>query len=192
MPRTERRIKTISGMGGRMEIYHGRVQESAGGDDFVPIIGGILDVGRWQIRHKQITADITHSGSNGALKRAVVARDFQFACGCPWNARDGTRTPQEVLLGFLEQILVGHFTADYNVGLRFYLGDPLNYTDPDLAAYLRAPLAIAEDFTTICDCTGKDVIRVDFAGSGNSLLEGWRGAEQKFPLVDTARPLYNL
>lgn len=192
MPRAERRIKAVAGMGGRMEIYHGRIQESAAGDELLPIIAGILDVGRWQVRHKQLTADITHSGSLGAIKRAVVARDFTFSCACPWNAKEGTKTPQDVLVGFLEQILVGHFSMDYNVGLRFYLGDPLNYTDPNQAAYLRAPLAVAEDFSTICDATGKDVVRIDFSGSGNSLLEGWRGAEQKFPLVDTARPLYNI
>lgn len=186
MPRAERRIKTIAGIGGRLQIYHAPTPEST-----IGTVEGILDVGRWQVHHRQVTTEITHSGSNGAIKRAVVARDFTFTASCPWNALEGRITQQDVLLGFLEQILVGYFSADYNVGLRFYLGDPINYPDPTRAPYLRAPEALVEDFKTICDSTGKEVVRIDFLGLGNSLLEGWRGADQMFPLVDTARPLYN-
>ena len=88
MPRTERRIRPIAGMGGRLHIYHGTIDDYSG--DTVPLIDGILDVGRWRVDHRQVLREITHSGSNGAIKRAVVARDFTFACECPWNAMSGT------------------------------------------------------------------------------------------------------
>ena len=189
MPRTERRIKTIPGIGGRMEIFHKDVFESPGsGDTRLLKIAGILDIGRWAVNHKVVTTEITHSGSNGAIKRAVVAHDFTFQAACPWNSR--TAVSQTVLPGFLEQILTGRFSDDYNVGLKFYLGDPLHYTDPTKFAFLWAEQALADDFRTVCDSMGKDVVRIDFSGLGNSLLECWRGIDKVFPLAETARPLY--
>lgn len=183
MPRADRRIKKIAGIGGRLEVWKPIVGVSE--DAWVR---GILDLSRWQVRHLVRTTETTHSGSAGAIMRSIVARDFTFQCACAWNSRDHIQASPEgdVLFGFMEQILTGDVSVDYNVSLRFFLGDPLNYTTDaglDLSAkrcLLYAPLVIVEDFTTICDSTGQDVVRVNFSGSGNSLLQAYRGVDIQF------------
>lgn len=183
MPRADRRIKTIAGIGGRLEIRrpHATATETTWPE-------GILDVGRWQVRHLVRLTEVTHSGSNGAIKRAIVARDFNFAVACPWNSREhAVSTPGlDVLFGFMEQILTGDGSVGYDVGIRFFLGDPLSYTSDaglDRSAYrclMYAPLALAEEFVTICDSSGQEVVRNDFTGKGDSLLQLYRGSDIQF------------
>lgn len=192
MPRIERRSRPISGMGGHLRITQ-RLLEPGGDYLTLDPFTGLLDVSRWQVRHKHIVAEVTHSGSLGAVKRTVVAGDFQFTASVPWNARMGVKTDtmvgsqDGVLLGFLEQILVGDPSINYSVGVEFYLGDPLHYVDttglylPADPAFLAADEAIIEDFVTVCDATGKDVVRLDFMGWGNSVLRGYRGISPATP-----------
>ena len=183
MPRADRRIKPIAGIGGRLEIV--RPHATATEDTWPE---GILDVARWQVRHLVRSAEVTHSGSNGSIKRAIVARDFNFAVACPWNSREhAVNTPGlDVLYGFMEQILTGDGSVGYDVGIRFFLGDPLSYTTDaglDLSSrrcLMYAPLTLAEEFTTICDSTGQEVVRNDFTGRGNSLLRLYRGVDPVF------------
>lgn len=183
MLRADRRIKKIAGIGGRLEVWKPHATETP---STWPT--GILDVSRWQLRHLVRTTETTHSGSAGAIKRSIVARDFTFQCACPWNSRHYAKASPEgdVVFGFMEQILTGDESLDYNVALRFFLGDPLRYTDDaglDLSSrrcLYYAPLVVAEDFLTICDSTGQDVVRNDFSGKGNSLLQAYRGVDIQF------------
>ena len=192
MGRIERRQRPISGMGGHLYITKALIDTS--GEELGNIVQtGILDVGRWQVRHKHILSEVTHSGSLGAVKRAVVAADFQFAVACPWNARNGIKgvtvegSDDGVLFGFLQEILTGNVSVGYTVGMQFHLGDHEHYVDlngtvaHDDPAWMGADEVLVEDFNTICDATGRDVVRVDFIGWGKSLLNGWRGISPSIP-----------
>ncbi len=193
MGRIERRSRPISGMGGHMRITK-KLLGSPGDELTLVQREGLLDISRWQVRHKRILTEVTHSGSLGALKRAVVASDFQFTASVPWNARMGEKTAtmvgsqDGVLLGFLQEILTGDPSVNYIVGMEFYLGDPLLYVntqgvyvDEDVA-FMGAEEAIVEDFTTICDARGSDIVRLEFTGWGNSLLRGFRGIPPTEPV----------
>jgi len=192
MGRIERRSRPIAGMGGCLRIGRRTLDESG---DYLALtmLQGLLDVAQWQVRQKRILADVTHSGSLGAVKRAVVGFDFEFTCACPWNARMGTKTAtmpgslDGVLLGFLQEVLTGDASVEYSVGMEFFLGDPLNYVSvngvyvPEDVAFYAAEEVIVEEFNTICDARGRDVVRLDFMGWGNSLLHGYRGVAPMEP-----------
>lgn len=198
MGRVERRSRPISGMGGCLRINHPVLDPY--GEYLTVTHTGLLDVSRWTMRHKHILAEVTHSGSLGAVKRAVVAGDFQFTAACPWNARMGEKTAalpgslDGVLLGFLEEILAGHESVGYAVGMEFYLGDPLLYVDvngvyqPEDVAFLAAEEVLVEDFNVVCDTTGRHVVRLDFMGWGNSLLRGLRGVAPVEPVTRFGPP----
>lgn len=201
MPRLARDIVTIPGVGGHLMI-----KRSLGRDDTGALIEDPTDLGkayenavyleisRYWVRHQYIRALITHSGSNGAIKRALVAQDWEFAAELPWNAREiATRDSEAV--GFIENILLGNRAADWNVSILFNLGDPLHYPDSTLGSGLdrrgglhgsEVALELSE---VVCDSTGADVIQINVTGKGNSLLRGIRGTEVMFNnLTDPADP----
>ena len=179
-------------MGGHLYITK-RLIDTSGEELSSAIQTGILDIGRWQVRHKHVLSEVTHSGSLGAVKRAVVASDFQFTASMPWNARNGVKgetvagSDDGVLFGFLQEILVGNVSVGYSVGMQFHLGDHEHYVDQngviahDDPAWMTADEVLIEEFTTVCDATGKDVVRLDFSGFGNSLLAGYRGISPSIP-----------
>ena len=196
MPRLARNIVYIPGIGGHLLVKRSPgAFEPLSADIAKTYEGGLyLEVGNWLVRHEYVLAKITHSGSNGAIKRVIVAQDWDFACEIPWNAREVGQRPQEAI-GFVQSILIGNVTDNYNVSILFQLGDALAYPDTsavaggglgvDRRASLHGPEVLLETAQTICSSTGEPntpgrIIQVNVRGRGNSLLQGYRGADIQF------------
>lgn len=184
MPRTERKIVTLPGIGGYIQPYQPTASElnTPGVRPSTFANQPKLEVFKWSVRHEFRLADITHSGSNGAIQRTLVAQDFDCTFEIPWNS---SLAESKSKIGFVQNLLVGGADAEYNVSIFFAMGDPLSYLAAGAGgtnrhAGLFADKILISEITTICDSTGTDVIRIDCKAMGNSLLQGYRGEEQQF------------
>jgi hypothetical protein len=186
MPRAAREPLMIPGFGGHLQVYRyiGRDDTGATSEDPADVgklyEGSFIDVHRWRIRHEYRLADVTHSGSNGAIKRVMVAQDFEFFAELPWNSRELNPSYNGEALGFIQELLVGQALSDYNVSILFALGDSLQYGDPNRRAALHAPQVLIEEVETVNDSTGTAVVSINIRGRGNSLLRGVRGLQVQF------------
>ena len=180
--RPVRDIVPMAGMGGEIEITKAAYNQDPLGSHYYT--GRKLEVGQWRVKHMPILADITHSGSNGAILRAKVAEDFKFRLEIPWHAmfvaiRSGDGGDH---VGFIEQFmggLVEDAEFDHVVSIKFNLGDKTSWLAGN-RAFLYAPRAKLELVDTICDSTGTNIIRMEVEGSGHSLLRGYHGDKLKF------------
>ncbi len=192
MPREEREIVRLAGLGGH--IMPSRFDPTAVTGDPSPADGVFLEITRWEVLHRNLLVEDTHSGSGGAILRSLVAQDFTFAATMPWNARLAQRDGSRESVGFLEEILVGVIENDYNVAIVFAIADQLSYQQNGAGgeaerAILWAPKVLLEFARMVNNNEGRDVVRAEFRGSGNSLLRGYRGITQKFNLeVAPAEP----
>jgi len=189
--RATRNIITIPGTGGYLKVYR-----FLGGEDPVDLgkayEGSLLEIGEWRIRHFYKLAKVTHSGSNGAINRVIVAQDFEFVLELPWNAREQADPGRRLneWWGFIQQILIGSRETNYNVSVLFALGDALNYPNligrpgTEFRAALHAPRVLLEEAEYVNNAQGEadynSIIRVNVKGQGNCLLRGLRGSEIQF------------
>ena len=174
--RAIRDIVPVAGMGGEIEIYSpAKYQDPLGAG---PLVGDKLEVGQWLLDHLFILADITHSGSNGAILCAKVAQDFNFHLEIPWNAMfRALRTGAS--FGFMEAsekypFLAGTADNDYIASVKFNLGDPSQYAG-EVRAYYYAPRVKLEKVRTICNSKGTEIVRMEVTGRGHGLLRGYHG-----------------
>ena len=189
LTRTDRPVTEVSGVGGMLKF--GRPDYAVIPSDAQVGLPGfadvILDITSWRIRHTLNLVDVTHSGSYGGQKFAMVGRHWEAQIALAWNAqpRSDAANSTDDWSGFLENLLVGKQNTGFNVAVIFFLGDPLSYvTRADGGSEvirpspkLAAPLALASNIETINDAGGKDVIRQTAALTGNSKLQGWVGKE---------------
>lgn len=171
LTRADRPVTEIPGAGGMLKF--GQPNDYAReATEYV-----ILDITAWRIRHTLNLVDVTHSGSFGAQKMALVGRHWEASLALAWNST--VRTGLQPWSGFLEPLLIGNQAAKYNVSVILFLGDPLAYIDSNhiqrASGKLFAPLALAGNIETVNDATGKDVVRATAALQGNSMLQGWTG-----------------
>jgi hypothetical protein len=145
---------------------------------------GILDISSWRLRHLMRLVDVTHSGSYGAQKMAMVGRHWEAQLSLLFNSR--AEGAEDNWAGFLEgdnrqsdSMLIGHQSAGYNVSAIFFLGDPVSYVTSQhiqrASFKYYAPLALAGNMETINDASGTDVVRFTASLQGNSKLQGWVG-----------------
>ncbi len=173
LSRADRVVWPMAGTGGMLKFAH-LDSESPGYD---PAPWAILDITLWRVRHSFRNVDVTHSGSYGAQKMAMVGRHWEAQLALVFNAR--SEGPDVGWAGLLENLLVGNQAAGYNVSVVFFLGDPVSYVSSSHvqrdSAKLYAPLGLAANIETVNDASGKDVVRLTASLQGNSKLEGWVG-----------------
>jgi len=190
MPRTPRTPALIAGMGGLIMPYrHASLSEVIGNQKMDH--GPYLDIASYRVRHQMLLAPVTQSGSNGAVQRHLVGQDWWFEAELPWNARLVASRSKEAV-GFLEELLIGHQDVGYRVSCLFTLGDALSYNESgaggaDYQAGLFAPEALLEvvDTTVRSDAGASPdaVIRTFVRGQGTSLLQGVRGNDVHFNVL---------
>lgn len=178
LSRADREIVEVSGVGGMLRFGQPDTEvigPNTGLSDATEYV--ILDITSWRLRHTFRLVDVTHSGSYGAQKMAMVGRHWEAQLALAFNTRaEGAETNWA---GFVENLLVGNQSAGYNVSAVFFLGDPVSYVTSTHvqrpSAKLYAPLALASDIETVNDASGKDVVRLTASLQGNSKLQGWTG-----------------
>ena len=185
MPREDRDIVRLAGIGGHVMPFKFNPDDTS--EQANPYAGLFLEITRWEVLHENIIVEDPHSGSGGAILRALVAQDWVCQFTLPWNARlEASRDKESV--GFLEEILVGRQNAAYNVSILFAIGDSLTYNTfgaggPDERAALFAKKMLLRRVRMINSNDGRGIVRFEAHGEGNSLLQGFRGNTQKFNLV---------
>lgn len=171
LTRTDREVWEVAGTGGMLKFGH------PDSEVFASTSYGILDITLWRLRHSFRLVDVTHSGSYGAQKMAMVGRHWEAQLALVYNSR--AEGPATNWAGFLENLLVGNQAAGYNVAVIFFLGDPVSYVSSSHvqrdSAKLYAPLGLAANIETVNDASGKDVVRLTASLQGNSRLQGWLG-----------------
>jgi len=180
LSRTDREIVEIAGTGGMLKFGQPATEligPYTGLSDASPYY--ILDVTSWRVRHSFRLVDVTHSGSYGAQKMAMVGRHWEAQLALCFNSRAEAAGGERNWARFLELLLIGNQSAGFNVSSVFFLGDPQSYVDSNHnrrdSAKLYAPLGLAADFETVNDASGKDVVRMTASMQGNSKLQGWTG-----------------
>jgi hypothetical protein len=151
-----------------MTLPGGQIISGVGGCIFQGPYGGStstsqvfrIDVGQWALDHKYNQADCTHSGTYGAISRRRVSYDWTFKATMPMD------------LSNLAELLLW---LDQSVSIRLNLGDATyqNGQQPGenyVQKYYFAPSVYLRNVRTILDAAGKDVIRCEAEGEGNSLL----------------------
>jgi hypothetical protein len=171
LTRPDREVVEIAGTGGMLKV-------GQPDSEIIPATSSvILDITLWRLRHSFVLVPVTHSGSYGAIKRAMVARDWEANLALVFNAR--AEGPADNWAWFLENLLVGNQAAGYNVSVVFFLGDPVSYVTSSHvqrdSAKLFAPLGLASNIETVNDASGTDVVRLTASLQGNSKLQGWTG-----------------
>lgn len=171
LSRADREVWEVAGTGGMLKVGHPD-------SEIIPATSStILDITLWRLRHRFRLVDVTHSGSYGAEKLAMVGRQWEVQLALCFNTR--AEGPTTNWAGFLELLLIGNQAAGFNVSTVFFLGDPVSYVTSSHvqrdSAKLYAPLGLAADFETVNDASGKDVVRLTASMRGNSKLQGWWG-----------------
>lgn len=171
LSRADREVVEIAGTGGMLKFAH------LDFETYAPVSWTILDITLWRLRHSFRLVDVTHSGSYGAQKMAMVGRHWEAQLALTYNSR--AEGPANNWAGFLETLLVGNQAAGYNVSVIFFLGDPVSYVTSSHvqrdSPKLYAPLGLAANIETVNDASGKDVVRLTASLQGNSKVQGWVG-----------------
>ncbi|MEE9185249.1 MAG: hypothetical protein V3U39_12360 [Acidimicrobiia bacterium] len=175
LSRSDREVWEVAGTGGMLKFEHPDYEYVGSPAYAFPSV--ILDITLWRMRHSFRLVDVTHSGSYGAQKMAMVARHWEAQLALVFNTR--AEGAARNWAGFLENLLIGHQAAGHNVAAIFFLGDPVSYVTSshvqrDSAKYY-APLGLAANIETVNDASGKDVVRLTASLQGNSKLQGWVG-----------------
>lgn len=181
MPRRERQIVRIAGIGGAIRPFR---FDAASAEQSI-FAGDYLEISEWRVRHVKLLVEDTHSGSNSAVLRSVVAQDWQAAFAIPWNARLSKEAASRGSVGFLEEILIGTINSNFYVSMLFELGDALSYNQEGAGgqenrAFYWGKKMLFGEIETINDNTGRNIIRMNCRGQGSSLLKGYRGNVLKF------------
>jgi len=172
MARAIRNITCIPGVGGQIRITN--VGDNIKSGFNLPDGGQNFEVGKWEIRHEYINADVTHSGSNGAKKYKRTAVDFTFGAELPWDSTGNLGAFPE--MAFLP---VGGVEDDSSFQITFRLGDSAFYAG-GAHLYYFCKEALLSNCRIICDARGEDVIRIVIEGQGSGLLFGYQGADEIF------------
>ncbi len=137
--------------------------------------GVIFDIDQGFIRQTFRNQKTTHSGSNGADLYTRVGSGWNFALVLSFPAALDLVTVDQVIPGvdlaaaFAEELL----GSARSVHLQFNVGDPLFWTSrtvPLQTRSLRAAKALLETVEYRMDGTLTEVIGLNIAGIGNSLL----------------------
>ncbi len=175
LTRADREVWEVAGTGGMLKFEHPEYEYVGSPAYAFPSV--ILDITMWRLRHSFRLVDVTHSGSYGAQKMAMVGRHWEANLALVFNSR--AEGAINNWAGFLENLLIGNQAAGYNVATVFFLGDPVSYVTSSHVQRdsfkLYAPLGLAANFETVNDASGKDVVRLTASMQGNSLLQGWVG-----------------
>ena len=155
--RASRDYDFVPGIGSHVEIanYHPTTR--------VLQAGVFFDIKLGTIREVFINKVTTHSGSNGATLRTRTGFDWSFAL-----ALDFPAAVAEGLENAYAETLLGSMLS---VAVKFFIGDPLYWSS---RAYpkrsFRATKALLSNVETVLDSSGKEVVGLNIAGEGNSLL----------------------
>jgi len=165
MPQTTRPSRDydfVPGIGSHVEIaqYHHttRVLQAA----------SFFDIKIGTIREFFINKNTTHSGSNGATLRTRTGFDWSFAL-----ALDFPAAVEEGLKDRFPQSILG---SSHSVAIKFFIGDPLYWSSHAWPARsYRATKALLSSVETVLDNSGTEVVGLNIAGEGNSLLYTYLG-----------------
>ena len=177
--RASRDFEFIPGMGSSLEIYEynnvGVLSQN----------GTLLDIERGFIREKYTNKVTTHSGSNGATLRTRVGVDWTFALELSF--------PANILGAGLEDAFPQTFLGSMqSFGVQFNIGDPEFWTQratPLPTRSYRATKALLSALETRLDSTGTEVIGLNIAAEGNSLLWTWVGTGER-GAIDLGAPIH--
>ncbi len=173
--RASREYKFVPGQGASVEVQ--------GYDGFGNLTGGIvtLDIHEGIVVETFRNETTTNSGSNGADDYTRVGAGCTFALVAPLPAFlvGGT-----LAAAFVQQIL----GSSRGVAMKFNIGDPEYWAlafpgGLDPRSY-RASKALLGEVTTRTDSRGTRVIGLNMAGVGKSLLGGYLGDVQQYPLAE--------
>lgn len=173
--RASRKYTFVPGQGASVEVQ--------GYDGFGNLIEGavILDI------HEGILIEIfrnentTNSGSNGADDYTRVGAGWTFALVTSFPALAMGKTLD---IPFVQQIL----GSSRSVAMKFNIGDPeywaLVITGGVPARSYRAGRALLSEVTTRFNSRNTQVIGLNMAGVGNSLLGGYLDDVKQYPTVE--------
>jgi len=138
--------------------------------------GVILDIEQGFIRETWKNKDTTHSGSNGATLRTRTGYDWRFACVLSFPAQ---------VEGGLATAFVQTLAASMRkIHIQFNIGDPMFWTARGLPPRsLRATKALLSECETRLDSRGDDVVGLNIAGEGSSLLWTYLAGVAQYPGV---------
>lgn len=144
----------ISGIGGRIYVdsLPSDISDLTSADSY-------FDISQYQLQIIYLNAECPHSGTFGAIARRRVGYDFTFQATLPL---DQGNFPGELL------------EDDQSVAIRFNLAD--TSIEPNAVymgmqqRYYIAPSVLLTRVVTILDATGRDVIRQEIVGVGNSKI----------------------
>ncbi len=173
--RASREYKFVPGQGASVEVQ--------GYDGFGNLTGGIvtLDIHEGIVVETFRNENTTNSGSNGADDYTRVGAGWTFALVTSFPAFlvGGT-----LAAAFVQQIL----GSSRGVAMKFNIGDP-EYWELAFPGGLdprshQAKKALLGEVTTRIDSRNTQVIGLNMAGVGKSLLGGYLNDVQQYPAVE--------
>jgi len=209
--RDSREMLQVQGIGGYLAVgvIDNARQGNLTGDveSFGLYLSDKLDVRRWQLWHRYHNVQIPMSGGGGAITRRRVADDFDFIAEWMLDAKYILPTeplPSNQIVAssagpatqpFIENRFQGIAPAQFQVQVKFQLGDPTFYTQPELQSIARTFGTVQTGAYYFCDSVQVDeiyvvdtsdqepgdVIRGIVKGSGSAPLRryldpgGWMG-----------------
>ena len=179
--RASRDFDFVPGSGSSVEIwrYHPTTRAR--------LPGVVIDIEQGFVRETFRNKNTTHSGSNGADLYTRVGAGWTFALVLSLPARlDLVTVAQVVDGGALAEPFVQSILGPMDgVAIQFNIGDPLFWSSQGLPERsMRAAKAKLETVETRLDSTGVDVVGLNVAGIGSSLL--WTYLEEN----GSATPLH--
>ena len=148
------------GIGGRIYVNEIGGDPMAGTSVRAP--GGavpMFDVSNWQIQDIWHNAECTHSGTFGAISRRLVAFDFRWFATVAYDIEN----PPDTLLDTYQPVVIRFNIGDASL-------DPNQSSAGISQSFYMAPSALIDVCRTVLDATGRDVVRQEVSGSGNSVL----------------------
>jgi hypothetical protein len=157
--RPSRDYDFVPGIGSSMTIF----QYDGAGTLVLP--GVIFDVEDWFVDERPFNKETPHSGGVGAMLRTRTGVDWIWASVLSFPARlVGT----EIARGFVQQLL----GASRSIAVHFNIGDPEYWASlgDEPARSYRATKTLTNRIQTRADSRTKEVVGLNVAGEGNSLL----------------------
>jgi len=151
----------VAGMGGYVVVSEGacdivnRVGPAVTRVSFNRPLAYPIDVTRWMGRFSYLDANVTHSGTFGAVTRRRVGYDWIARIEVAYDVAN----PPEILLNNLA-----------SCGLILNLGDPAVYQDASLVKRYALPSGLLSEVETVNDGSATDVVRQTATVKGNSVF----------------------
>ena len=151
--------------------------------DAVGVLGSAvtLDIHEGTVVETFRNVNVTNSGSNGA--------DLFQRVGAGWTFALVTSFPAHLVGGGLAEVFVQQILgSSRSIAMKFNIGDPEFWSlvvpgGKDARSY-QASKALLSEVTTRFDSRGTQVIGLNMAGVGNSLLGGYFDDVIQYPLAE--------